>query len=41
MEIVGNNGAAVSTLADFPPTPGRAVTTTIDPTVQKGAERPS
>ena len=38
VEIVGAGGGSVSTLATFDPTPGRSVSTSIDPVVQKAAE---
>jgi cell division protein FtsI/penicillin-binding protein 2 len=37
--VVATNGTAVATLASFPVTPGRPVTTTIDPAVQRAAEQ--
>lgn len=39
VEIVGGDGAAVSTLASFDPVAGRAVPTSIDPTAQRAAEQ--
>ncbi|MDQ6839070.1 MAG: penicillin-binding transpeptidase domain-containing protein [Actinomycetota bacterium] len=38
IDLVGPSGATISTVASRPPTPGRAVQTTIDPTVERAAE---
>lgn len=39
VQIIGSDGAAVSTLATFAPQPGRPVSTSIDPAVQRAAEQ--
>jgi cell division protein FtsI/penicillin-binding protein 2 len=38
IRVVDAAGSAVSTVASLPPTPGRAVQTSIDPTVERAAE---